>query len=59
MPKSFYIETFGCQMNVHDSEKVAGTLLNSGYRQVDNADDAVGSFASQAQYGCTATQRTT
>ena len=27
-------------MNVHDSEKVAGTLLNSGYRQVDNADDA-------------------
>ena len=40
MPKSFYIETFGCQMNVHDSEKVAGTLLNSGYRQVDNADDA-------------------
>ena len=40
MPKSFYIETFGCQMNVHDSEKVAGTLLSSGYRQVDNADDA-------------------
>ena len=40
MTKSFYIETFGCQMNVHDSEKVAGTLLNSGYRQVDNADDA-------------------
>ena len=40
MLKSFYIETFGCQMNVHDSEKVAGTLLNSGYRQVDNADDA-------------------
>ena len=25
--KSFYIETFGCQMNVHDSEKVAGVLL--------------------------------
>ena len=22
--KTFYIETFGCQMNVHDSEKVAG-----------------------------------
>ena len=25
--KSFYLETFGCQMNVHDSEKVAGVLL--------------------------------
>ncbi len=26
MPKTFYIETFGCQMNAHDSEKVIGTL---------------------------------
>lgn len=25
--KSFYIETFGCQMNAHDSEKVSGVLL--------------------------------
>jgi hypothetical protein len=24
--KTFYLETFGCQMNVHDSEKVVGTL---------------------------------
>jgi tRNA-2-methylthio-N6-dimethylallyladenosine synthase len=30
--KSFYIETFGCQMNAHDSEKVAGVLLARGYR---------------------------
>jgi tRNA-2-methylthio-N6-dimethylallyladenosine synthase len=30
--KSFYIETFGCQMNVHDSEKVAGVLVARGYR---------------------------
>ena len=29
--KNFYIETFGCQMNVHDSEKVIGTLLSQGY----------------------------
>ena len=28
--KTFYIETFGCQMNVHDSEKVVGTLLSPG-----------------------------
>jgi tRNA-2-methylthio-N6-dimethylallyladenosine synthase len=38
--KKFYIETFGCQMNVHDSEKVIGTLLSRGYTQVDEADDA-------------------
>ena len=38
--KSFYIETFGCQMNVHDSEKVAGVLMGRGYRPVDDADDA-------------------
>ncbi|HSU30932.1 MAG TPA: tRNA (N6-isopentenyl adenosine(37)-C2)-methylthiotransferase MiaB [Bryobacteraceae bacterium] len=38
--KTFYIETFGCQMNAHDSEKVTGTLLEQGYRQVDGAEDA-------------------
>ena len=26
--KTFYLETFGCQMNVHDSEKVIGTLVH-------------------------------
>ena len=38
--KKFYIETFGCQMNVHDSEKVIGTLVGKGYAQVGNMDDA-------------------
>jgi len=38
--KSFFIETFGCQMNVHDSEKVAGVLLERGYRPVETASDA-------------------
>jgi len=37
---TFYIETFGCQMNVHDSEKVAGVLLGRGYQQVDTIDAA-------------------
>src|SRR5580692_2330073 len=31
--RTFFIETFGCQMNVHDSEKVAGFLLGRGYQQ--------------------------
>jgi tRNA-2-methylthio-N6-dimethylallyladenosine synthase len=38
--RSFYIETFGCQMNVHDSEKVTGVLLARGYRQVDSPSAA-------------------
>ena len=38
--KTFYLETFGCQMNVHDSEKVAGVLLGRGYRQVETIDAA-------------------
>jgi tRNA-2-methylthio-N6-dimethylallyladenosine synthase len=38
--KTFYLETFGCQMNAHDSEKVIGTLLREGYAQVDSEDEA-------------------
>src|SRR5579864_3344075 len=38
--KTFYIETFGCQMNVHDSEKVAGVLMSRGYRLVSNHEEA-------------------
>jgi len=39
-PKKFYLETFGCQMNVHDSEKVIGTLISEGYRQVETVEEA-------------------
>jgi tRNA-2-methylthio-N6-dimethylallyladenosine synthase len=38
--KTFYLETFGCQMNVHDSEKVVGTLVSEGYRQVETVEEA-------------------
>jgi tRNA-2-methylthio-N6-dimethylallyladenosine synthase len=37
---TFFLETFGCQMNEHDSEKVAGLLLSRGYRQVESPDAA-------------------
>jgi len=36
--KTFYLETFGCQMNAHDSEKVVGTLLAEGYTQVETVE---------------------
>ena len=38
--KTFYLETFGCQMNAHDSEKVIGTLEQEGYRQVESEEEA-------------------
>ena len=38
--RTFYLETFGCQMNVHDSEKVAGMLMARGYRPVDSHQNA-------------------
>ena len=30
---TFVVETYGCQMNVHDSERISGLLLNAGYTQ--------------------------
>ncbi|MGH9541147.1 MAG: tRNA (N6-isopentenyl adenosine(37)-C2)-methylthiotransferase MiaB [Terriglobales bacterium] len=38
--KTFWIETFGCQMNVHDSERVAGTLGAQGYEPVERMEEA-------------------
>jgi tRNA-2-methylthio-N6-dimethylallyladenosine synthase len=37
---TFFLETFGCQMNDHDSEKVAGVLLSRGYKQVESPEAA-------------------
>src|SRR5215813_6764912 len=38
--RTFYLETFGCQMNAHDSEKVVGTLISEGYQQVETVEQA-------------------
>ena len=38
--KRYLIETFGCQMNVHDSERMAGLLEQAGYEPTDDAADA-------------------
>ena len=40
MAKKYLIETFGCQMNVHDSERMAGLLEQAGYEATDAAEDA-------------------
>ena len=36
----YYIKTFGCQMNGHDSERIAAVLQNRGYLKTENAEDA-------------------
>lgn len=38
--RTFYITTFGCQMNEHDSEIMAGLLKENGYRQAASRDEA-------------------
>lgn len=40
MSRKYFIETFGCQMNVNDSEKVAGLLRAEGYRPAAAAAEA-------------------
>jgi tRNA-2-methylthio-N6-dimethylallyladenosine synthase len=38
--KRYVIETWGCQMNVHDSEKIAGILRGCGYEEAASVDEA-------------------
>ena len=38
--KKYFIRTYGCQMNVHDSEEIAGILENLGYEAVENEENA-------------------
>ena len=40
MAKKYLIETFGCQMNVHDSERMAGLLDQAGYEPTDSDQHA-------------------
>ena len=40
MAKTYLIETFGCQMNVHDSERMAGLLDQAGYESTTDDRDA-------------------
>lgn len=40
MNRTFHLTTFGCQMNVHDSERLAGMLASLGYRRIDDREVA-------------------
>jgi tRNA-2-methylthio-N6-dimethylallyladenosine synthase len=39
-PKKLYIKTYGCQMNVYDSERMAETMAGQGYVQTAEAAEA-------------------
>ncbi len=39
-PRTYQVRTYGCQMNVHDSERVSGLLEEAGYVPVDDGDGA-------------------
>ena len=38
--RTYQVRTYGCQMNVHDSERLAGLLDAAGYRRADDGADA-------------------
>src|SRR5439155_23148147 len=40
MARKYLIETYGCQMNVHDSERMAGLLEQAGFEAAKDASDA-------------------
>jgi len=40
MAKKYLVETFGCQMNVHDTERLSGLLENNGYEAAQDLDGA-------------------
>lgn len=39
-PRSYHVVTYGCQMNAHDSEKIAGMLEEMGIAAADKKEDA-------------------
>src|SRR5215831_14299600 len=40
MTRRFYVRTYGCQMNEHDSERIAGLLAAEGMEPTDDLDEA-------------------
>ena len=40
MTRTYTVETYGCQMNVHDSERIAGLLDEAGFVPVITGEQA-------------------
>src|SRR5690349_13226374 len=40
MSRKFFVHTYGCQMNEHDSERIAGLLAADGFEAAESEDDA-------------------
>ncbi len=38
--KKVYIKSYGCQMNVYDSDRMGDALLAKGYQKTENQDEA-------------------
>ena len=57
--KKLYIETYGCQMNVADSEVVASVMRMAGYEPTDNADEADALFLNTCSVRDNAEQKIT
>lgn len=38
--KKYFIRTYGCQMNVHDSEEIKGILENLGFKETEEIENA-------------------
>ena len=39
-PRTYEVRTYGCQMNVHDSERLSGLLEDAGYARAPEGDQA-------------------
>ncbi|HHU39846.1 MAG TPA: tRNA (N6-isopentenyl adenosine(37)-C2)-methylthiotransferase MiaB, partial [Propionibacterium sp.] len=39
-PRTYEVITYGCQMNVHDSERISGLLEDAGYSRADEGAQA-------------------
>ena len=57
MEKKVYIETYGCQMNVNDSEVVLSILQDAGYVLTENIEEADVIFANTCSIRDNAEQR--
>ena len=46
--KKYFIKTYGCQMNEHDSENIKGLLEQIGYTETDDLDNATARIARES-----------